>query len=675
MARDESNAGGRVCSGPPGLKRDCDFACSFGECKNMLGQLDAKEEQKVEQEEVSQEEVTTQETWQSPDQFCRDRREEGFHCDGKRRIQCRREGLQWTAGLKRDCDFACRFGECKNMLGQLDAKEEQKVEQEEVSQEEVTTQETWQSPDQFCRDRREEGFHCDGKRRIQCRREGLQWTAGLKRDCDFACRFGECKNMLGQLDAKEEQKVEQEEVSQEEVTTQETWQSPDQFCRDRREEGFHCDGKRRIQCRREGLQWTARLKRDCDVACRFGECKNMLGQLDAKEEQKVEQEEVSQEEVTTQETWQSPDQFCRDRREEGFHCDGKRRIQCRREGLQWTARLKRDCDVACRFGECKNMLGQLDAKEEQKVEQEEVSQEEVTTQETWQSPDQFCRDRREEGFHCDGKRRIQCRREGLQWTAGLKRDCDFACRFGECKNMLGQLDAKEEQKVEQEEVSQEAVTTQETWQSPDQFCRDRREEGFHCDGKRRIQCRREGLQWTAGLKRDCDFACRFGECKNMLGQLDAKEEQTVEQEEMSQEAVTTQETWQSSDQFCRDRREEGFHCDGKRRIQCRREGLQWTAGLKRDCDFACRFGECKNMLGQLDAKEEQKVEQEEVSQEEVTTQETWQSPDQFCRDRREEGFHCDGKRRIQCRREGLQWTAGRKRDCDFACRFGECKDF
>ncbi|CAE8595319.1 unnamed protein product [Polarella glacialis] len=34
----------------------------------------------------------------------------------------------------------------------------------------------------------------------------------------------------------------------------------------------------------------------------------------------------------------------------------------------------------------------------------------------------------------------------------------------------------------------------------------------------------------------------------------------------------------------------------------------------------------------------------EVSQEEVTTQVTWQSPDQFCRDRSEEGFHCDGKR-------------------------------
>ncbi|CAE8636515.1 unnamed protein product [Polarella glacialis] len=130
----------------------------------------------------------------------------------------------------------------------------------------------------------------------------------------------------------------------------------------------------------------------------------------------------------------------------------------------------------------------------------------VTTQEL---PDQFCRNRREEGFHCDGKKRVRCIREGFEWRAGFKKECDFACRRGECSYMLGQLDAKEEQ----EEVSQEAVATQETWRTPDQFCRDRREEGFHCDGKMRIRCRREGFEWMAGFKKRCDFECRWGECR------------------------------------------------------------------------------------------------------------------------------------------------------------------
>ncbi|CAE8723946.1 unnamed protein product [Polarella glacialis] len=71
---------------------------------------------------------------------------------------------------------------------------------------------------------------------------------------------------------------------------------------------------------------------------------------------------------------------------------------------------------------------------------------------------------------------------------------------------LDQLDAKEEQ----EEVSEEAAATQ---QLPDQFCRDRRQEGFHCDGKMRIRCIREGFEWRAGFKKRCEFRCAWGECK------------------------------------------------------------------------------------------------------------------------------------------------------------------
>ncbi|CAE8723947.1 unnamed protein product [Polarella glacialis] len=63
---------------------------------------------------------------------------------------------------------------------------------------------------------------------------------------------------------------------------------------------------------------------------------------------------------------------------------------------------------------------------------------------------------------------------------------------------------------EQEEVSEEAAATQ---QLPDQFCRDRRQEGFHCDGKMRIRCIREGFEWRAGFKKRCEFRCAWGECK------------------------------------------------------------------------------------------------------------------------------------------------------------------
>ena len=55
----------------------------------------------------------------------------------------------------------------------------------------------------------------------------------------------------------------------------------------------------------------------------------------------------------------------------------------------------------------------------------------------------------------------------------------------------------------------------------------------------------------------------------------------------------------------------------------------------------------------------------------LTAAEEQEDPNKFCSDRHEEGWHCDGKKRVHCEREGREWKANRKHECDRACRRGK----
>ncbi|CAE8695553.1 unnamed protein product [Polarella glacialis] len=126
----------------------------------------------------------------------------------------------------------------------------------------------------------------------------------------------------------------------------------------------------------------------------------------------------------------------------------------------------------------------------------------LTAAEEQEDPNKFCSDRHEEGWHCDGKKRVHCEREGREWKANRKHECDRACRRGQCSNMLGQFS------------EQEAPAGPPT--DPNKFCEDKKKDGWSCDGKKRVHCKKKHHKWEVAKKVDCEDKkeeCHEGKCK------------------------------------------------------------------------------------------------------------------------------------------------------------------
>ncbi|CAE8694939.1 unnamed protein product [Polarella glacialis] len=282
----------------------------------------------------------------------------------------------------------------------------------------------------------------------------------------------------------------------------------------------------------------------------------------------------------------------------------------------------------------------------------------LTAPEEQEDPNKFCSDRHEEGWHCDGKKRVHCEREGREWKANRKHECDRACRRGQCSNMLGQFSEQEAPAGPPTEAL--ILTASEEQEDPNKFCSDRHEEGWHCDGKKRVHCEREGREWKANRKHECDRACRRGQCSNMLGQFSEQEAPAGPPTEAL--ILTAAEEQEDPNKFCSDRHEEGWHCDGKKRVHCEREGREWKANRKHECDRACRRGQCSNMLGQFS------------EQEAPAGPPT--DPNKFCEDKKKDGWSCDGKKRVHCKKKHHKWEVAKKVDCEDKkeeCHEGKCK--
>ncbi|CAE8615232.1 unnamed protein product [Polarella glacialis] len=238
-----------------------------------------------------------------------------------------------------------------------------------------------------------------------------------------------------------------------------------------------------------------------DDACLSATCSLKLIQLKAAAatapSQDQEQEALI---LTAAEEQEDPNKFCSDRHEEGWHCDGKKRVHCEREGREWKANRKHECDRACRRGQCSNMLGQFSEQEAPAGPPTEALI--LTAAEEQEDPNKFCSDRHEEGWHCDGKKRVHCEREGREWKANRKHECDRACRRGQCSNMLGQFS------------EQEAPAGPPT--DPNKFCEDKKKDGWSCDGKKRVHCKKKHHKWEVAKKVDCEDKkeeCHEGKCK------------------------------------------------------------------------------------------------------------------------------------------------------------------